>query len=631
MNLFSIILIVLILAVAYFHYLQGMFSATLSATLAVIAALLAVSLHEPLAEAVFGGAISDWSYALCLVGLFAIIYTLLRVAFDKLVPGNVRIPPAADKIGGAVMGVIAGMFATGIIAVAAQTLPIGPSIAGYARYRVSGERHVSFANANRQALDATVSGVLEDDAFNQVSPNPFNDAPVQTMLVPVDDLLLGLAARCSDGGSLAGSQPLQAVHPNYLQELFADRVGIQPGTHLTAVNARGSVAVSVDSVFALDGPLRQADVELADLRKDAAPGRSVQSSVNPGPGQVLLVVRTMFDQAAGDPNDRLVRLSTGSVRLVIPPDSDSADGGLSSTDAAATAGTEYYPIGTLSGTSLVMNSRPDDPLFVSLSDTSHAGADFVFLVKRDQVLQGQPDNLTVKDGAFLAVKRMARVSLDGDAVATSITASPQVMVLRKTQVAKQVAVVPFHATAVHVSADPRLPVPINVGTLQDQIKDQKLLTDRNVQWGTVSLEGRAISSLDAKPVGPAITEKVDAQYAVDRLFVPSGQQMAVLTGVVPENTDPWEWARNVGEFHLNFVLPNRRTEHAQPCGAWARVEEGGAVRLLAVYRSQGGIDSIPAVPKGKPGAIFLAFHVPPDARPTELQYSDKTESLPAAR
>ena len=47
--LFLIILGVLVLIIAFFHYVQGFFSAALSAILAIIAAVLAFSWHEPIA------------------------------------------------------------------------------------------------------------------------------------------------------------------------------------------------------------------------------------------------------------------------------------------------------------------------------------------------------------------------------------------------------------------------------------------------------------------------------------------------------------------------------------------------------------------------------------------------------
>src|SRR3954471_3928244 len=102
--IFSVVLIILVLAVAFFHYTQGMFSAAISAILAVFAAVLAVSLHEWVVEHLLKGAMADTAHGMMLLVLFAVIYLIPRILFDKLVPGNVRVPAIVDKVGGAALG-----------------------------------------------------------------------------------------------------------------------------------------------------------------------------------------------------------------------------------------------------------------------------------------------------------------------------------------------------------------------------------------------------------------------------------------------------------------------------------------------------------------------------------------------
>src|SRR3954471_9284509 len=101
---FSIILIVLILAVAFIHYVQGMFSAILSAILAVIAAVVAVSYHENVVMLMKPGKLAYSGTAVILCCLFAITYVVLRLIFDRAVPGNVRINSTIDKVGAAIFG-----------------------------------------------------------------------------------------------------------------------------------------------------------------------------------------------------------------------------------------------------------------------------------------------------------------------------------------------------------------------------------------------------------------------------------------------------------------------------------------------------------------------------------------------
>src|SRR5665213_3033844 len=130
----GIVIAILFLAIVFFHYLQGFFSSTLSAIIAVISAVVAFSWHETVVEKLLQDKLSNISNSVVIVALFAIIYTILRVIFDKVIPGAIRFPAMLDRVGGAVMGSIAAMFGLGIFAIAAEELPLGPSVAGYVKY-----------------------------------------------------------------------------------------------------------------------------------------------------------------------------------------------------------------------------------------------------------------------------------------------------------------------------------------------------------------------------------------------------------------------------------------------------------------------------------------------------------------
>src|SRR5690349_3947975 len=112
--IFGILVILLVGVIAFFHFLQGFFSALLSAIFAIIAAVFAFSYHETIVESVLGGKMANSAHAIVLLAMFALIYLILRSLFDNMVPGNVRLPVAVDKGGAAIMGIVAGLFATGI-------------------------------------------------------------------------------------------------------------------------------------------------------------------------------------------------------------------------------------------------------------------------------------------------------------------------------------------------------------------------------------------------------------------------------------------------------------------------------------------------------------------------------------
>ncbi len=150
LSLFFVVLLVMLLAIIFFHYIQGLFSSTLSALYAVVAAIVAFSYHETIVESLLAGKAANTAHAMVLLMLFAVVYLTLRIISDNAIPGQVRLPAIVDKVGGAFMGLVTGIFALGIVAIAAEELPFGPSIAGYVRY-VGNDRHVSIPGSGGQS------------------------------------------------------------------------------------------------------------------------------------------------------------------------------------------------------------------------------------------------------------------------------------------------------------------------------------------------------------------------------------------------------------------------------------------------------------------------------------------------
>ena len=378
----SAVAIILVLIIAYFHYVQGFFSATLSAIIAILSAVIALSYFEPLAR-MFNGKAGDQGEALVLVALFAVVYTILRVIFDAAVPGNLRMPVLLDKVGSGVAGAVAGIFAVGILIIAAQTLPFGPTIAGFSRYSVTSARPVQIPSAH-QATDT--------DVYDELTSATLDPQAKSSLLLPVDDMVVNLTSHLSDGGSLAGPVDMQQIHPNYLDELFGQRLGIQTGARHTAFNTESHKDVELHGLYTVDA-LPQADAEISAIRTTDLGGlRSDQS-------KMILIVRLSFTREAAD-NDTYVRLSTGAVRLVANQ-------------------TDYNPIGTLdaSGTPVVRVNHLDDFLIVP----GGGSVDFVFLVPREDLgvvsdKKNADAPLQIGQDVFVEAKRDAMVDLSGQSV-----------------------------------------------------------------------------------------------------------------------------------------------------------------------------------------------------------------------
>jgi hypothetical protein len=404
----SVICILLVLVVAFFHYLQGFLSATVSAILTAISVLVAFTLYEPLVTALSPGKFADTAHGMMLVALFAITYLILRILFDKLIPGNVRVPAIVDKVGGGVMGFVVGCLAVGLLAVAAQSLPFGPSIGGYARYPVKDEISLPVSLSASQSGDRVV--------YDEFAPRSFDhETAHDSLILPVDDMVIGFVSKASEG-SAAGAQPFERIHPNYLQELYGQRIGMEQGAKRSAQKIQGSDVAELAGVYYMSGDIPQIDGEFEAIRRrgdDKLPRKLDRQA-----DQVPLVIRIVFKIDAAD-QDRRVRISTGAVRLVgkVGPDEYR----------------QYHPIGTVeAGRTLVVN-KPDDFLFIP----ENKAADFLFLVDSQVLGVGTlPGQIPSSSELFVEAKRYARFPLAGANI-EQLKAGENVQVLRKPQILSQ--------------------------------------------------------------------------------------------------------------------------------------------------------------------------------------------------
>ena len=612
----SLLIIILIGLIAFFHYTQGLWSATLSAICAVVAALLAVSFHESVANLLVGIKMQDQAHSIAIVLLFTVIYTILRVIFDKFIPGNIRVPAILDKVGGAVMGVIAGIFATGILAIAAQALPVGPAALGYARYELAGAREVAVPSqrAGGQQVDTFV--------YNELSENAFLPDKRESMLAPVDNALVGLVARQSSGGALAGGRPLEAVHPDYLDELFFNRLGVELGGRRTAVNTEGDEQVTVESLHRLRALPAQADGEISQVR--SAP---VTWPEKANEGQMFLVVRTRFTPDAADVKDKTVRLSPATARLVTK---DAETGGMKN----------HTPIGTLENGNFLLANKPDDFLFV---DPGKGPVDLVYLVEEREVLAGG-DEPKIAPGVFLEVKRMARVDLSNQAVKegptpgkTGVIRKQQVLQAAKvpaapaggaTPAAKPTAGTPAAGAGAssagtpgaaaaempiavrQLSSDARLFSAVNVGTGEANVNNAQIAS------GTVSLKEGKLSKFEIDPTQTLALLRQGAN-AVDGLYIPAGSKL-VQVAATPTGGEPWAWADAVTDFEVK----DASGKAYKPNGAFARVKAENSERMVAAYDSAAPISGVGSK-EGQPTEVYLAFVVPAAAEVKELSFKGK--------
>lgn len=594
----------LIGAIVFFHYLQGFFSATLSAIFAIIAAVFAVSYHETIVERFLGGRMADEAHALVLLFLFLLIYAVLRIVFDSLVPGNLRLPVGVDKVGAAAMGLIAGIFATGIVAIAAQEFPFGPDIAGYTRFRVEDARPVVIPLP--QNLNGTVWDELSTTIPGQLGDKGESGAGVP--IISVDDIVVKTVQALSNtDGALDNGNPLQQFHPNFLDELFAQRLGMETGAARVALDLpdKHLEAVKVLGLYYLKGNIEEADAWFTKPRKSA-----LQMPVRPKGNEMLLVVRVMFSRDAAD-KDQLVRFGPGSARLVVPP---------SRALAEDQPWQDLYPVGTLdTDDNKLFLDKADDFLFVSTKAGDH-GADLVYLVDAKQFEKQAPS------GAFIEVKRLGRVALGGMKVQLRITPDKDVNVMRPETIgappeADQNA--PEQRGQPPQQPAPEQPQPgQQAGAFQVSgaaVSTNLPVAIKNpggaptgellrVPGGSAAFDGNAIKNADLDS-----TRNEQAGGNANQIFVPQGQKAIEVTGT-PAAGAPWGPVAETEQYEL----VDSTGKHLQPYGVFV-LYSSGADKVLFRYTSDTSISGkAPPDANGKPTQVILIYLVPDGTTITEF-------------
>jgi hypothetical protein len=511
-----------------------------------------------------------------------------------------------DRIGAAVFGVIAGLFATGIFAVAAQALPFGPTIMGQPRFKLLPARSVQIPNQGRQSVDSQIS--------DQLSGDKFDDSDRQSLLLPVDEWVLGFVSYLSDGGSLSGDRTFASVHPNYLDELFGQRIGIQPGAEHIAVNLPGHDQVTVPLAY-VPAALAEADAEISQLRDGAL--KTIKPILKPDGPNVIVVIRVLFSSTAAD-EDKNVRFGPAAVRLV----ANSID---------------YYPLGSIDDSGVLRVDKPDDPLFVGVSDGDHA-ADLVFYVPKADVLKGGTITKTAggkqvsesfgafAPGVFLEVKRMARIDLSAVQIVPPMSPDKTINVIRKKGIPVPSAPVPSLEVAPaemgdaspfvydHMDVNPKLFTPIAVGLLGSDNA-----TAPNFASGTATVKDKQFAKLTVTPTTP-LASIANGDNSIDQLFVPPGMKAVQLVGTLPPKADDaWTWAAHLSD----FTITDSTNKAFKPAGAFAKVMKSIQPMMVGAYDSDAGISSIPSTPEVRPTDVWLVFLVPDTATLKELDYQGK--------
>jgi hypothetical protein len=127
--------IVVVLAVAYAFFLQGLLTAFAMLVNVFIAGLVAFNFWEPIAaeldQSLHGTFVEGYEDWICMIGLFCVTLTVLRLITNVIAANEPEVQPIVQQGGAAVCGALTGYLTAGFIICAMQTLPLSADFLGF--------------------------------------------------------------------------------------------------------------------------------------------------------------------------------------------------------------------------------------------------------------------------------------------------------------------------------------------------------------------------------------------------------------------------------------------------------------------------------------------------------------------
>lgn len=169
--IFSALVIVACLGIAYMWSARGFFSALIHLICTIVAGAIAFAAWEPMTYWLMGAG-GDWlvdaSWGLGLAVPFAVSLIALRLATNAILPKNVDLDAVSNLVGGGVCGLLAGIITTGIFALSIGYLRLETSIMGYRPLTFSSNGSLVRTDGllfPTDKLTATFYSVMSDSTF----------------------------------------------------------------------------------------------------------------------------------------------------------------------------------------------------------------------------------------------------------------------------------------------------------------------------------------------------------------------------------------------------------------------------------------------------------------------------------
>ena len=204
-----IVFSLLLIGIAFFQALQGLFSALVMALLTTLSVALALNYFEPLGD-LLAANLGIYSYPAALLALFVIPLYILREIFDRVIRGNVVLGLWPDRIGGGLLGTYSAFLMVGMLSLVMQFLPWNETMMGWRGY---------------DSFMATADGATPRWAGN---------------------FFVGVGQHLSDG-AFGGDRSLLAAHADLAQDAFAAQnrlSGAAPDSPPAGVTVEGAFSLA---------------------------------------------------------------------------------------------------------------------------------------------------------------------------------------------------------------------------------------------------------------------------------------------------------------------------------------------------------------------------------------------------
>jgi hypothetical protein len=269
----ELIVLVVILATAGFMYLKGsVVKSFLLFINAIISSTVALALFETAARLIIGhGYGGQWVLGGCFIFVFILAFIIMNALTDKLAPADIHFTDLIDRIARSSIAVLTGLTIAGTLLITAALMPIGTSWP-YQR-------------------------------FDPQNKNLRPQEPDKGLILDADGFTAGLASWFSRG-SMSGSKSFATFHPDFLNEIYSNRIGGDSDNFIMA----GNEAVEVKAAWEPNSTTKLVSVT------DNKP-------LDVKPGTKTVIVRTglksgSIKDGGAMTEDKKLTFTTAQVRLI---------------------------------------------------------------------------------------------------------------------------------------------------------------------------------------------------------------------------------------------------------------------------------------------------------------------------